>query len=318
MEKSGKTAPQDNTEEDIEEVYTPGAERALEQERTCRGNEQRDKKESLQERAKRCEVLCMVAWNAYRMWSNLVFCHVPDSSLCSDCYLTTCLCRNEQKNAALRAKQAAAAKAASNASGATSKKPTGPAAAACVKGLVDARNEFKMELEGVWRTRNEVFYQVWSSQDMMKKLGGHLHALANVITNISNYPDKPFGLQLDQEQFFILMPELSPTAVQAYVNEPGRFYALIKELVTIDWERDADEMHKNPKLADLCIEVGGYKVPFDEGQPVEPMDDGAMAFGSRLLFYSNLRSLFLYQTYYLVMSILLAQAVEKKLIGVEK
>ena len=57
-------------------------------------------------------------------------------------------------------------------------------------------------------------------------------------------------------------------------------------------------------------------VPFDESEPVTPNDDAAMDFGSRLQLFANLRALFLYQTSYLFITILLSKAVEKKVIGI--
>jgi len=188
---------------------------------------------------------------------------------------------------------------------------------ACVKGLTEAKDEFKAEMLSVWSCRNEVFQQVWSSEEMMQKLGGRLQSLASVISNISNYPDKPFGLQIDQETFFALIPELSPPAVQAYCREPGRFYALVKELVTKDWHKDADELRRNTKVFNGVVEIGAYTVPFDEARPVSPADAAALDFGSRLKLFGNLRCLFMCQSVYLIMSILLAQAIEKKLIGVQ-
>jgi len=188
----------------------------------------------------------------------------------------------------------------------------------CVKGLIEARNEFNGEFKTVWRSRQEVFYSVWNSDKIMKALGGRLHALANVISNISKYPKKPYGLQIDQETFFSLLPELSPAAVNAYEKEPNRFFSLMKELETKDWDKDTERLFGEKRMQDLVVEVGGYHVPFDEAVPVSPTDGASMDFGSRLKMYGNLRALFLCQTSFLIISIMLAQAVEKKLIGAPK
>ena len=111
--------------------------------------------------------------------------------------------------------------------------------------------------------------------------------------------------------------ELSPPAVQAYEKEPGRFYALMKEISQKDWKKDTERLHGEERLAEAVIEVGGYLVPFDEARAIMPEDDAALDFGGRVALYGNLRALFLYQTTFLIVSILLAQAVEKKIIGAQ-
>jgi len=50
---------------------------------------------------------------------------------------------------------------------------------------------------------------------------------------------------------------------------------------------------------------------------LSPEGEAAMEFGSRSAFFANLRGLFLCQTSYLLMSIVLAKAVEKKLVGMQ-
>ena len=194
----------------------------------------------------------------------------------------------------------------------------GETPAACVLGLIKANAEFCQEFQNVWGSRQEVFSLVWRSDETMAQLGGRLPALANVISNISKYPQKPFGLQLDQDTFFALLPELSPPAVQAYEKEPARFSALMKEISEKDWKKDTERLHGEERLAEAAIEVGGYIVPFDEARAVMPPDEASMDFGSRVALYGNLRALFLYQTTFLIVSILLAQAVEKKIIGAPK
>merc|ERR1711959_369659 len=112
----------------------------------------------------------------------------------------------------------------------------------CVQGLVHASEDFERELQGVFRSRWEVFWQLWNS-DKMSQLGGRENALMNVIGNIVKYPSKPFGLQIDPATFFTLIPELSPGAVSAYDKEPTRLHAIITSVIEMNWEKDADSLH---------------------------------------------------------------------------
>merc|ERR1712070_178386 len=148
--------------------------------------------------------------------------------------------------------------------------------------------------------------------------GGRENALANVIMNIASYPKKPFGLKLDEKAFFGLLPELSPEACKSYDKDGGRFFALVQTTLGRDWEKDADELFdKGEKFKDLCVEIGGYNVPFDELTPVTPHSEEAIDFGSRLAIFANLRSLFLHQAMFLSVTIILAKAHEKNLIGIK-
>merc|ERR1711939_135693 len=193
--------------------------------------------------------------------------------------------------------------------------PPAGAAKACVEGLIHARDEFESELRGVWSTRHEVFWQLWNS-DAMTKLGGRLNALMNVVTNVAKYPEKPFGLSIDVVTFFALVPELSPPAAEFYDKEPQRLFSLIEEVLKMDWERDTDELaNKEKKLKNVTVGAGGYNIPFDESFPVSPVTEDVLDIGSRLAFYGNLRQLFLHQALFLSVSIILSQALGKKLIS---
>jgi len=187
--------------------------------------------------------------------------------------------------------------------------------ASCIKGLHDARGEFEAELRGMWDARQEVFWQVWSDNGHMKNFGGREAALANVVINIMNYPKKPYGLEIDHDTFIALMPELSPPAVTAYDKDASRLFSVVNDVLKTKWDKDMDDLYQDPKLKHLVIEVGGYRVPLDEGKPISPNDADSVEFGSRLKLFSTIRRLFLHQSLFLAASIILAQAMEKKIIG---
>merc|ERR1711959_22194 len=83
----------------------------------------------------------------------------------------------------------------------------------------------------------------------------------------------------------------------------------------VNWEKDADALHSVASLRHISVVVGGYTLPFDEGTPVTPQSEQALQFGSRVALFGNLRRLFLNQTLYLAITIILSQGLQKKIIN---
>ena len=100
----------------------------------------------------------------------------------------------------------------------------------------------------------------------------------------------------------------------AYDKEAARLFAVIKDILRTKWDVDMNALYSNTALMAMSVVVAGFTLPFDEGKPITPYSEESIDFGSRLKLFSTLRQLFLHQTLFLTISIILAQAMEKNLV----
>jgi len=205
----------------------------------------------------------------------------------------------------------------------------------CVAGLSHTCEDLGGELRRIWMNRHDVFLPVFNQDDVMAKMApeGRKQVICGVFKAIAEYDKMPYGLRIPPGAMDKICPELSEAATKSMCSEPSRFASLVTRVVSempmpeaCEKAAVADLWSRRADLTDLYIEVGGFKVPFDEEKPVtylsgDPLPKGHQAvfgFGNRVELYAVLRNLFIRQSLFMAIRAVLAKAYELGILTMEE